>query len=336
MLMSAGLGTRLRPFTDEVSKALMPVLGVPAAQFAVSALAEAGVGKIVANVHHLAEKTRTGLLSLELGQAELRISDEEGLLMGSAGGLRKGLPLLGGSGGAEPFFWLNGDVICDIDLRRLALHHARLRARFGVTITLALYSRSPTGEAYREIVFDPRTDLVTGFGKPEVDRPFFVSVAVIEPEALKDVPDASPSEFLPQILSPAIAQRKAGAFLTQGVWHDIGSPGQWLRTHLGFLQGLESGALPKSWRGLVERRAARIGEQAWVSRDRRFSRKFPTSEWVGPCYWGDDGFKDAGFPRFLGPRAVVYGDALDSPYEGGGRERLTEGIGFRGDWVGVK
>jgi MurNAc alpha-1-phosphate uridylyltransferase len=103
MLMSAGLGTRLKPFTDLEPKALIPVMGVPTAQFSLDALAQAHVETIVANIHHQAEKARAGLESLERGNARLVISDESALLMGSGGGIAKALPNFG----HRPFYWLN-------------------------------------------------------------------------------------------------------------------------------------------------------------------------------------------------------------------------------------
>src|SRR4051812_21400006 len=95
MFMCAGLGTRLRPFTEIRTKALMPLLGIPIAQFGLDSLVSSGVSKIVANVHHDAANSTRGLRQLEYSGASLLISDESDLLLGSAGGLRKALPLFG-------------------------------------------------------------------------------------------------------------------------------------------------------------------------------------------------------------------------------------------------
>src|SRR5688500_7784184 len=96
MLMTAGLGTRLRPFTEIAPKHLLPVMGVPMAQFAVDLLARFGVSRIVCNVHHRADLAVPALKALEHGPGtSIEISDESQLLLGSAGGIRKALPLLG-------------------------------------------------------------------------------------------------------------------------------------------------------------------------------------------------------------------------------------------------
>jgi NDP-sugar pyrophosphorylase family protein len=60
MLMAAGLGTRLRPFTEMEPKPLLPVMGIPMAQFAVDALVATGVRHVVANVHFKPERARAG------------------------------------------------------------------------------------------------------------------------------------------------------------------------------------------------------------------------------------------------------------------------------------
>jgi MurNAc alpha-1-phosphate uridylyltransferase len=311
MLMAAGLGTRLRPFTESRTKALIPVLGVPVAQFALDLAVQAGVRNCVANVHHQPEQTRSGLLALDRGGASLELSDESSQLLGSAGGYKKALPLLGGT-----FFALNADVLCDVDLGALFRAHQRLRARYGVSLTLAVLRKAPAGEKYRRIVVDPSSELVTELVmQAEEEPPFWSGVAVVEPEALSGVPDG-PAEFIPTVLKPAIERRQAGAYLFSGHWHDVGSPELWLRAHLKLISGLEDGALPAMWRRRIERVSKRLTQGQWMSAK---TVRVDNAGWTGPCYWGGGGPS----PASLGPEAVLYG-----PARGSGR-----GIGFGGEWV---
>ncbi|HUP57413.1 MAG TPA: sugar phosphate nucleotidyltransferase [Bdellovibrionota bacterium] len=296
MLMAAGLGTRLRPFTLTRTKALMPVMGVPVAQFAIDAAVAAGVRHLVANVHHLADQAIAGLRALERGEAGLEISDERELLLGSAGGYRKALPLLG----SGPFLALNADVLCDVDLSALFRAHRRLRRSYGVSMTLAVLRAAPAGEMYRRIVVDADSSLVTGFGAElEASPPFWAGAAVIEPEAIAGVPDGKPSEFVPMVLQPAVERRRVGAFVTSGHWHDIGSPELWLRTHLSLIEGLETGRIPALWRRRIERASRRIAHGQWISMSSGRSRG---DGWTGPCYFGGERA-----PRELGPGAIDYG-----------------------------
>ncbi len=322
MLMAAGLGTRLRPFTELVPKALMPVMGVPVAQFALDSIAQAGVTKTVVNIHHHAERARAGFLSLERGGADramdLVISDESSQLLGSAGGLRKALPELDG----EPFFLVNADVLCDIDLGALARKHEELRNRWNVALTLAVFPEPPTTGKYREIYLDPESGLVTGFSPDlRTGRPFFIGSAVLEHDALRDVPMSGPSEFVPTILEPMIREKRVGFHLVRGAWKDIGSPELWLDAHLYLIRAMETGRLSERWRRRVESANHRVANEIWISRLARGARP---SNWAGPCY-----FSGSRAPLNFGPSAVLYGDAPNGA-------ELSCGIGLGGQWVSVE
>lgn len=326
MLMAAGLGTRLRPFSEITPKPLLPVMGIPTAQFAVDQLVYSGVSRIVANVHHRSLAATQGLTGLDLGrpgECEMLISDESDRLLGSAGGLRKALPLLGN----KPFFLLNGDMLCELDLARLWTHHHALRSRWGVSLTLAVFRAGPPGGKYSEIQFDPESELITGIGPASEEKPFFVGAAVIEPEALERVPDGEPAEFVPLVLRPAIEQRKAGLFLDEGYWFDIGSPELWLNTHLSLMRRLEHGRLPALWRRRIEHFNTRLASEIWVGNDFRKAARAQVTNWAGPCYWS--GMEGAGpAPSQLGPNAVVYGSLAAGAQPGSG-----PGIGYGGPWV---
>jgi NDP-sugar pyrophosphorylase family protein len=302
--MAAGLGTRLRPFTGLIPKPFLPLMGVPVAQYGIDLLVQAGVNKIVANVHHLPERARFGFRALDLSGgragARLEISDESRLLLGSAGGVYKARPLLGDGA----FFLMNSDVLCDVDLKQLALRHRQLRRDFGVWLTLAVFPSGPGGGKYREIKLDYSRGLIRGLGELVPQRPFFAGVAMLEPEALKFVPKEGPSEFVPTILMPAIKEGKAGAYLASGLWYDIGSPALWLQTHLSLMEEMEKARLPIAWRHRIESCSSRVAPGVWVS-------------------------KEANRPATFGPRAVLYGDFSQS------HPLLFDGIGYRGLWVGV-
>jgi len=104
MLLAAGLGTRMRPITDSMPKPLVPVAGKPLIDYALDALAAAGVGHVVVNVHYLADQMRRHLAGVKT--PAVVVSDETDALLDSGGGIVKALPLLGG----EPFYVLNADT----------------------------------------------------------------------------------------------------------------------------------------------------------------------------------------------------------------------------------
>lgn len=320
MIMAAGLGTRLRPFTGVEPKAFLPLMGVPMAQFAVDAASGAGAERVVLNFHHLAGKATSAAGGLDLGGMRLTLSDESDELLGSAGGIRKALPHFGD----DPFFLLNADVLCGIDLGALARRHARLRASHGVSMTLAVFRSGPRGGKYREILLDPSASLVRGLGELQSGRPFFVGAAVLETEALRNVPLSGPAEFVPTVLEPAIRERKAAYFLADGLWYDVGSPELWFRAHLELMELLETGRLPSAWRARVETVNRRIAPGLWVSKNA--ARPVRSADWAGPAYWNPWREASAEAPRELGPRAVLYGSTSGA---------RRDGIGFGGAWVSV-
>jgi N-acetyl-alpha-D-muramate 1-phosphate uridylyltransferase len=317
MLMAAGLGTRLKPFTGLEPKALLPVMGIPTAQFAVSSLVRAGVQSIVANVHHQAERAKNGLLALGRGDATLTISDESALLLGSAGGIAKALPLFGG----KPFFWVNADVLCSVDLHKLAMRHLQLRERYGVKMTMAVFPRPRGTGTYTEILLDD-SGLVQGLGGVVTGRPYFVSVGVIEPEALQGISPNEPSELSSRVFKPLIEQKKMGYYLTDGHWYDVGSPQLWLETHQSLIEGLETGTLPRDWRLSIEKVNKRIAQEVWISKGCK--RDFKTSNWIAPAYFNHLGDSTAQPPKNFGPEAALYGDAHSFLGE------FSHRVGYRG------
>lgn len=104
MVLGAGLGKRMRPITDTIPKPLVHVGGKALIDWGLDSLVQAGVTRVVVNVHYLADKLEAHLL----GRKDLKIafSDEREALLESGGGIIKALPLLG----SEPFYLVNSDT----------------------------------------------------------------------------------------------------------------------------------------------------------------------------------------------------------------------------------
>ena len=121
MIFAAGLGTRLRPLTDHMPKALVPVAGVPMLQRVILRLKESGFNDLVINIHHFGEQILDFLKANQNFGVRIRVSDERGELLDTGGGIRKARPLLDGD---EPFLVHNVDILSDIDLA--AFYHLHL------------------------------------------------------------------------------------------------------------------------------------------------------------------------------------------------------------------
>lgn len=116
MVFAAGLGTRLRPLTDSIPKALAPIAGRPALQHVLEHIKTAGINDVVVNVHHFPDQIRRFLDDQDNFGLDIQISDESDMLLDTGGGLLKALSLLGND---EPVLLHNADIWTDIDLTRL-------------------------------------------------------------------------------------------------------------------------------------------------------------------------------------------------------------------------
>ncbi len=127
MILAAGFGTRLRPLTNTVPKALVPVAGRPLIEYGLFWLKAQGVEEVVINLHHLGDKIRDTLGDGRMYGLRIVYSPEEPIL-DTGGGIKKAQPWLDG----ETFLVLNCDTILDLDLAAPPPHpgdgNARLTA----------------------------------------------------------------------------------------------------------------------------------------------------------------------------------------------------------------
>ncbi len=117
-IFAAGLGTRLKPLTDTMPKALVPLAGKPLLQWQVEKLRDAGITDIVVNVHHFPDQIIDTVRANNGWGTNIRISDERDQLLDTGGGLRKAFKdgLLGTD---EPILACNVDILSNIDIKAL-------------------------------------------------------------------------------------------------------------------------------------------------------------------------------------------------------------------------
>jgi NDP-sugar pyrophosphorylase family protein len=251
MVLGAGLGTRLRPFTDRLPKPLFPVLGVPCIEFALRSLVDAGVTDLVVNVHAHADQLESWLNVNIPSNLRLAISDERKLLLGSAGGFRQALDLIPG----QVFFSMNADVIHFTSMKALAIAHQRANQEHGVWMTLVLNRADAlpgvTG-SYREIRVDESSGLIIGFGEKKSGVPFYSGTAVFDKAAFSSLQPGIPAEFVPDVLEPAIRLRKVAFIYAEDLWIDIGSPELWVEAQEHLRQALLTGRIPTALRSRLE------------------------------------------------------------------------------------
>ena len=116
LIFAAGLGTRLRPITDNMPKALVPVGGVPMLERVLLKIKACGISEFVVNVHHFSSQIREFLESRDNFGVDVKLSEESGEPLETGGGIRHAQPLLEGGG---RFLVHNVDILSDISLKDL-------------------------------------------------------------------------------------------------------------------------------------------------------------------------------------------------------------------------
>jgi N-acetyl-alpha-D-muramate 1-phosphate uridylyltransferase len=218
MVMAAGLGTRMRPLTNDRPKPMVMLAGKPLLDHCLDQLRLAQIGKIVVNVHYLPEQVEA-YLAAHAQDFDVHVSDERGLLLETGGGLVKAAPFLP----EEPFFCINSDNIW-IDGPSNSL--CNLAAHWDGDMMDALLLVVPRERAH---CHSGRGDFFVGDDGRLQRRgihdfaPFvYIGIQLISHRLLKGAPDGP---FSTNVLwDRAIANGRLYAIEHQGDWFDIGSP----------------------------------------------------------------------------------------------------------------
>ncbi|MGN0214774.1 MAG: NDP-sugar synthase [Muribaculaceae bacterium] len=161
MVFAAGLGTRLRPLTDGMPKALVPLHDVPMLERVIKNIIACGITDVVVNIHHFGDQIIDFLAKNNNFGINIAISDERDMLLDTGGGILRAKPLLEGD---EPFLVHNADIFTDLDLKSIINHHNTS----GADATLLVKQRT----TQRYLVFNKEwrmqgwTNIATGEVKP--------------------------------------------------------------------------------------------------------------------------------------------------------------------------
>ena len=217
MVMSAGLGTRMRPLTDNQPKPLVRVAGKALIDYSLDALGEAGVRRAVVNVHYLADALEAHL-SARRGEPTITVSDERALLLETGGGMVKAAPLL-----PDPFFCLNSDNIWldgprdvfselsgrwndrDMDALLLVVPHARACNYQGK----GDFHLDPLGRISRR-----RTGRIAPF--------IYTGIQLVSHRLLRDAPEGPFGTM--RLWERAIAEGRLYGISHTGLWFEVGEP----------------------------------------------------------------------------------------------------------------
>ena len=254
LVLTAGLGTRLEPLTLTRAKPAVPVAGQPLITRLLAWLARRGVRDVVLNLHHKPETIARVVGHGERTGIRVRYSWEPTIL-GTAGGPRHALPLLG-----SRFFLINGDTLTDVSLEALRVAHLRARA----AVTLAV-TANPAPQRYGGALVDD-DDWVRSFSSAgHGAAPHFVGVQLVDASVFTEIPDGEAADTIGGVYDALIARRPRAihAHRVTAPFYDVGTPRDYLATSLAVAEaeGLES--LPVGESSIIHPTASLTRTAVW-------------------------------------------------------------------------
>jgi len=233
MIFAAGLGSRLKPYTESLPKALVPVAGIPMIEILVKHLQKQGITDIIVNVHHFAEQVIAFLEQNKNFDVNIAISHEEELLLDTGGGLKKAAWFFNDK---KPFLVQNVDVISDLNYpEMLAIH-----SDSGAIASLAVSNR----ETSRYFLFDDAMQLCgwentkTGVQKIvrsnalNLRRFAFSGIHIIDPSIFSYMNQKGKFSIVDTYLELATTNKIKGFEHNAENWLDMGKPDELVKAEI--------------------------------------------------------------------------------------------------------
>lgn len=225
MIFAAGLGTRLKPFTDHSPKALAEVNGRSLLEHNIRYLQRSGIYEVIINVHHFAPMILEAIRDNDGYGSEISISNEQDTLLETGGGLKKAAGFFDGE---EHFVVMNVDILTNLDLSKMIAAHTADNAM----ATLAVMQR----DSSRQLLFDKDMVLCgwvnNATGEERISRNIsdtrkfsFSGVQVLSASILKDIPFSGKFSLIDLYLHQAKTNILKGFDHSGNLFIDVGKPG---------------------------------------------------------------------------------------------------------------
>lgn len=216
MVMAAGLGTRMRPLTEDRPKPMLPLAGRPMIDLALDHAAAAGVRRAVVNLHYLGGMIRTHLAGRDA--PEILFSDEQPAILDTGGGIVRALPLLG----AAPFYTINSDAVWVGPNPLIALAAAWEPARMDALLLLVPCRRAQGYTRAGDFFLSGEGDAPVRRGAAPAAPLVYSGAQIVAPAAFEGAPDGPFSLNL--IWDALLARGRLAAVTYPGGWVDVGTP----------------------------------------------------------------------------------------------------------------
>lgn len=235
MIFAAGLGTRLRPLTDERPKALVELKGKPLLAYVIENMRQAGIRRIVVNVHHFADQIEHFLRHYPFPEGEILISDERRSLLDTGGGLHKACSFFTAG---EDVLIHNVDIFSQINLKELMSYHRQKKGDATLAVRPFSGSRglrfSSEGllKGWENVSVSERKIVDEEFWKAQIYS--FCGVQVVGPAFLRRIEREGAFSIIDEYLSQARLY-PIRMYLYEGLFRDLGTPQTLEETERNFL-----------------------------------------------------------------------------------------------------
>ena len=211
MILAAGLGTRLGLLTSKRPKPLVPVANRPVIDIVIEHLKRCGAREIVVNAHHYHQQIVDHIQGGRPYKIRIDVRVEPEIL-GTGGGIKNTVDFWD----ADPFVVINGDIITNIDIRRVYEFHKKNR---GIA-TLVLHNHYP----FNQIQIDEHFNVIDIADRNHPDRLAFTGIHIIEPELLNHIPDGVFSNIIDCYRMLIRRGESIKAYVSEGhYWRDVGT-----------------------------------------------------------------------------------------------------------------
>ena len=257
VILVGGEGTRLRPLTSNITKAMVPVLNRPFLEHLLGYLKSHGIEDIILAMSYLPRPIQSYFG--DGAEMELILSYfTEAEPLGTAGAVKNAQKLLD-----EPFFVFNGDILTEIDLTDMMNQHRHTKAKISIALTPVedptIYGvvETDAGGMVRRFIEKPKREEVAS-------NMINAGIYIVEPEVLELIPPDKPTMFEHHVFPPLLEKGEPMAgYPSESYWIDIGTPEKYRRLNHDLLLG-KAPSLFKAIRGVQIGERSRIDPLATI------------------------------------------------------------------------
>jgi mannose-1-phosphate guanylyltransferase len=225
LILAAGLGTRVRPFTFFRAKAALPLFNIPFIHYPLHYCSISGIQEVVINLHSHPESIRKAAGN-QYGNIRVSYSEEPEIL-GTAGAMRKAARMLEGA----PFLVMNSDMLTDIPLQEVMDFHNNLKS----DITLVIMKDARFAH-YGGLYFEGDPLRLCGFRSGPGESYHYTGLQVVSPHILENIPDGKKTGIFTDIYPAIMKDYKIHGFVYHGFWKEMGNLREYLRTSLELMR----------------------------------------------------------------------------------------------------